>query len=200
MDTKPDPSVLEVGDAPHPELVATYKFIITFETYPNEKTVSEGLERELMDQIDKALAKDFADEVEFLFGGFVKVKVGPLEQGSILGAVMLVLASSITAAEFFSKYKDFYDSFVLLRSQLRAILNRALNRALPQEIYRTVNVTFIPGPATRAVPVIQKEPPQTGSFYSKALLIYLLVMNIVLTVVVIALVYHAVAAMYFKTP
>jgi len=45
-----------------------------------------------------------------------------------------------------------------------------------------------------------KEPPQTGSFYSKALLIYLLVMNIVLTVVVIALVYHAVAAMYFKTP
>jgi hypothetical protein len=202
MEENPETIVPDTSSASNPEIVAEYRFIITFETYPDEDGVPDVFPWELMDPIRKALAKEFSDYVEFLFNGMVQVRIGPLEQGSILGSVVLILGRAITAADFFSKYKDFYDSLVLLRSQLRAVLNGVLNRILPSKLYRTVNITYIPGPATRVVPIIQRVPPQTviPAFYSKTFFIYLLVMNIVLTGILIALVYRAVVAMYFGTP
>ncbi len=185
-----------------PEILAEYRFIITFETYPDKPAMPEELVRGVMNEIDRALAKDFANEVEFLFSGLVRVRVNPLEQGSILGSVTLILVGAVTIAEFISKYKDFYESLVLLRSQLRAVLSGILNRMLPQKIYRTVNITFVPGSATRAVSVAQIVPHQVAipAFYSKAFFIYLLMMNIVLVIIIFTLVYHAVAEMYFSTP
>jgi hypothetical protein len=201
MEETLDTTVPETSDVPNSEILAEYRFIITFEKYPDQP-FPEGLEQEVITAVDKVLAKDFSDEVEFLFGGLVKVRVGPLERGSILGTVTLVLAGAITVAEFISKYKDFYESLVLLRSQLRAILNRVVDRVVPPHINRTTNITFVPGSVVRVVPIVQRIPPQSPipTFNSKAFFIYLLVMNIVLTIITIALVYRAVVAMYFKTP
>jgi hypothetical protein len=202
MEENPNTTASETPEMPNLEVLAEYRFIITFETYPNRVSVSAEEQHQVMGQIDKALGKEFADEVEFLFGGMVKARVGPLDVGSIFGSVTLVLAGAIAVAEFISKYKDFYESLVLLRNQLRAILNRVLHRELKEDVFRTVNVTFVPGPATRVVPVIQSMSRQgpLPAFYSKAFFIYLLVMNIVLAIIIFALVYHAVIAMYFSTP
>jgi hypothetical protein len=81
-------------------------------------------------------------------------------------------------------------------------LSRVLNRGMPGQVYRTINITFVPGPATRAVPVVQRGSQPTGfsRWVSPAFLIYLLVTNLLLAIIVFALVYHAVAAMYFGTP
>ena len=201
MDNKPVSSFPEASDMPNPEILAEYKFIITYDRYLDEPDL-EKMEQRVMYEINEELVKDFTNKVEFLFDGHVKVDVKPLEQGSILGIILLVLQNGFTAAEFISKYKDFYDSLILLKNHLRAILNRILDHTPIQRTNRNVNVIYNPGPVIRVVPVVQREPPQAGmaSFYSKALFIYLLVTNIVLTIVVFALVYHAVAAIYFKIP
>ena len=156
------------------------EFIITFEAYPDEEFLSDGGEQKVMNEIERGLAKDFANEVEYLFSGMVQVRVGPVEHGSILGSVFLVLVKGINVADFFSKYKDFYESLVLLRTQLRALLNRILNRSVPLLVSRTINITFVPGPATRAFPVIQRVSTSTGvtSWYSRTFFIYLIVINI----------------------
>jgi hypothetical protein len=173
-------------------IVASYDFTITFkvEDLPYERVA---------DDLRNAINEEFARQVESSFKGLVVVRLEPIGYGSVWGTVLLTLAAGVTIYQFIAQYRDFYDSLVLLRHQLRALIHRVLRerRPLPPS---DVSVTLSSVPALMIMSAGTSPVAEPLPLYSKAFFWYLFVTNLVVIAVLIALVYRAVAAMYFKTP
>ena len=182
--------------------VARYDFLVVCRPPDEDDRVGawwEEYEGGAVNMIRDALEADFASEVQYIFQGLVDVRITRLEQGSIKGTVVLVLAAGMSLCEFTAHYRDFRDTLGLLRQHLRCVVDRVLRGAMPTRYYRlNVSLTRVPilEPPTPTRPARPELPP----LYSRAFFWYLLFMNLVRMVIIAILVYRAVAIAYFWTP
>jgi hypothetical protein len=102
------------------QLIARYDFLVDYSTIFREENPRNlgDFEFELLQNIGQLITTDFAARVESIFDGLVEVRLERLEQGSVVGTVLLVLAAGISILDFVSKYKDLYESLVLIRQHL----------------------------------------------------------------------------------
>lgn len=148
-------SYREESLAAYEEFLAAYHFTVL--TYadgvvdPREaQGVAHKAEEVLRDTIRNALRVDVHPLVSSYFGESVTVKIGPLQGGSIVGHVVLVLAAGESLNEFRSRYPDVNDSLNLMASQIRRVLRETLRRTQGQfPVRHDVNVRLIKAPALR---------------------------------------------------
>ena len=145
------------------QTIARYDFIVDL----NWREFPEIDESTLFQPIGNAIEDEFGSQVQSIFEGMVTVRITRLRTGSIIGTVLLVLASGVTVYEFLSKYKDFYDSLVLLRQHLRSILDKTVRPRIPRSILN-VALTQVPVQVPYQSRVERPEPPP---LYSKVFLV-----------------------------
>jgi hypothetical protein len=186
-------------------IIASYDFKIAFDEEYAFKRLSElnqPVELFLLDECRTTIEDDFARAVETSFKGFVTVRIESIEFGSIWGTVTLALVAGLSFYEFVSKYKDFYDSIVLLRQQLRAFMYSRMSRHFRGSSRNTLNVevTLSSLPAMVAFMPATQTHSEPQSSYSKAFFWYLLIMNVLLVAALVALTYRAIMSVYFGAP
>jgi len=175
-------------------IIASYDFHIDYD--PDE--IGDMPQEFLLGECRGTIEGEFTRAVELAFGGYATVNIESLEFGSIFGTVTLVLVAGISFYEFASKYKDFYDSIVLLRQQLRSFMYSKMRRHFrPRGKPRSVEVTLssIPLAMAQISPTYTQSDASTA--YSNIFFWYLFIMNLLLIGALVALAYRAIVAVYF---
>ncbi len=152
-----------------------------------------------MELVGNAIEEEFGNQVQYLFEGTVSTRIDRIETGSITGTVVLILGAGLAVYEFISKYRDFYDSLVLLKRQLRSFINQALQRAFRNSMRINTNVVLTRVPIHIETPQAQATDRDPPALYLKTFFWYLIIMNILLMIIIALLVYPAIQMVYLSS-
>lgn len=190
------------------QIVARYDFYVSFiSRLPNSdnrdidnRQLLQEIQQLAVEAINNNLTESISQELVSRFGNVLQPRI-IVQRGSVIGSVILVLAAGVSFFDFASKYKDFHESLLLIRQQIRTTINRTTSRIVESSPYfYTVETDMFIYPVSSEKIRHSLYPTIGRGFQSMGFFWYLLLMNIFLLGIICLLVYSAVARMYFITP